>query len=90
MDVESQRLVGAAPGPSTRDSDSVTDDEQQAVVRVKGFKGFLEGPLVLLTVAFFWGTFSPALKALYETPGPPDPAMLTAVRTTIQVMPFAA
>ena len=41
--------------------------------------------LSLIAVAFIWGTYSPALRYLYEsTEGPPSPAVLTAVRGVIQ------
>lgn len=45
---------------------------------------FLQGPIVLLTVALLWGTYGPTLRVLYELPGPPNPATLTAARSVIQ------
>ncbi len=42
--------------------------------------------LSLLAVAFIWGTYTPALRFLYQTPGPPSAAVLTGVRSTIQAL----
>ena len=42
--------------------------------------------LSLLCVAFIWGTYTPALRFLYQTPGPPSAAVLTGVRSTIQAL----
>ena len=42
--------------------------------------------LSLLGVAFIWGTYTPALRFLYQTPGPPSAAVLTGVRSTLQAL----
>ncbi|GMH32627.1 hypothetical protein BSKO_00461 [Bryopsis sp. KO-2023] len=41
------------------------------------------GRIMLCVVAALWGTYAPALKYLYSLPGPPSPAVLTAVRSII-------
>lgn len=38
----------------------------------------------LLIVAFLWGTYSPAVRLIYSQPGPPQPEVLTAVRSCLQ------
>ena len=42
--------------------------------------------LSLLGVAFIWGTYTPALRFMYQTPGPPSAAVLTGLRSTIQAL----
>ena len=34
--------------------------------------------------ALLWGTYTPAIRLAYNSPLPPDPAVVTAVRATIQ------
>ena len=38
----------------------------------------------LLSVAFLWGTYSPAVRLVYAQPGAPLPEVLTAVRAVLQ------
>ena len=60
------------------------EDEDEAHGKLPGVD--VLGQLSLLGVAFIWGTYTPALRFLYQTPGPPSAAVLTGIRSTIQAL----
>ena len=62
------------------------DKEQEDPIGSKPAGVDVLGQLSLLGVAFIWGTYTPALRFLYQTPGPPSAAVLTGIRSTIQAL----
>ena len=50
----------------------------------KDDSNMLAAQLCLCGVAVLWGTYSPVVRFIYASDGPPSPATLTAVRTVIQ------
>jgi hypothetical protein len=60
------------------------EDEDESHGKLPGVD--VLGQLSLLGVAFIWGTYTPALRFLYQTPGPPSAAVLTGIRSTIQAL----
>ena len=64
--------------------DSTSDDADGPQVKLPGVD--VVAQLSLLVVAFIWGTYTPALRFLYQTAGPPSAAVLTGVRSTIQAL----
>ncbi|KAK9854214.1 hypothetical protein WJX84_007270 [Apatococcus fuscideae] len=44
----------------------------------------LVGQLCIAACALLWGTYAPALRLAYNSPLPPDPAVVTAIRAMIQ------
>lgn len=47
-------------------------------------QNLLVAQLCIAACALLWGTYAPALRLAYNSPFPPDPAVVTAVRAAIQ------
>ena len=47
-------------------------------------QALLTGQLCLCGVAILWGSYSPIVRYIYASPGPPSPAAFTAVRAVVQ------
>lgn len=47
-------------------------------------QSLLVGQLCIAACALLWGTYAPALRLAYNSPLPPDPAVVTAFRALIQ------
>lgn len=47
-------------------------------------QSLLVGQLCIAACALLWGTYAPALRLAYNSPMPPDPAVVTAFRALIQ------
>ena len=78
---------GGHGGHETASLDGISDVEDAVTPQGSPPPGVdVLAQLSLLCVAFIWGTYTPALRFLYQTPGPPSAAVLTGVRSTIQAL----
>lgn len=66
------------------DSQPATKEPDMAEISSISRQSLLTGQLCLCGVALLWGSYSPVIRYIYSSPGPPTPAALTAVRTVIQ------
>jgi len=48
--------------------------------------GFLTGNAYLLVVSILWGSYTPALKAIFNSPGAPSPLLIAASRGVLQAL----
>ncbi|GAB4814293.1 hypothetical protein N2152v2_001339 [Parachlorella kessleri] len=44
--------------------------------------------LLLLLTAVLWGSLPPTMRLLYSSPGPPDPVVVVAVKTSLQAVAY--
>ena len=83
-------IEGEGAGYEAHDADSldgsVSDDDGDGAPQGSPPGVDVLAQLSLLGVAFIWGTYTPALRFLYQTPGPPSAAVLTGIRSTIQAL----
>jgi len=73
---ESQEVVtnGASP------------PEEQGGKGVPAEANFLAGNACLLVVSLLWGSYNPALRAVFTLPGGPDPLVVAAARGLLQAV----
>lgn len=80
------RRITSARSHENQDSTSDTDMPESEEARPR----LLTAQLCLCGVALLWGTYSPSVRYLYATPGPPTPVALTAIRTVMQAVVLLA
>ncbi|GAQ81397.1 hypothetical protein KFL_000790220 [Klebsormidium nitens] len=90
--VERSALTQGVLVPEAEDEPLLTSGDASESLGVSSAWQLSRGKaeLVLFLVPLLWGTYGPAIKYIYENPGPPSVSILTTLRSALSVVAYAA